>query len=146
MIKLASYKGKGKIGNSLIRLWKNSIFSHCELVDLEGYCFSSSIMDKGVRKKKIDLTPENWDVIELPWANESRLHNYFAQTVGEPYSWSSLIASQFFATEYNEKGAAFCSDWCADALGLPNSVIYSPGTLRELALYLNRFRIMSRGV
>jgi hypothetical protein len=53
-VKLALYKGRGGIANAVIRWWTGSIYSHCELV-VDGLCYSSSVMDKGVRRKQIDL-------------------------------------------------------------------------------------------
>jgi len=37
----------------------------------------------------------------------------------------------------NNKGAAFCSEWIAQAGGVPNPELYNPGTLRDLNRYLN---------
>lgn len=34
-------------------------------------------------------------------------------------------------------GAAFCSEWIAQAGGVPNPELYNPGTLRDLNRYLN---------
>lgn len=134
-MQLALYKGKGTIGNALVRWWKHSIYSHCELV-INGVCYSSSVMDHGVRAKVIDLKPEHWDLIELSWDDEKGVLAYFEATKGEPYSWTSLVWSQFFGREYDEVKAAFCSDWCAAALGLPTPVIYAPESLGKLCEYL----------
>lgn len=136
MIQYAMYKGKGMIGNALVRWWKRSIYSHCELV-IDGVCYSSSVMDGGVRSKAIDLKPEHWDLIDLPWADKASALAYFEQTKGQRYSWLSIVFAQFFAADYDEPGASFCNEWCAAALGIPNPVIYSPGSLGQLFLYLN---------
>ncbi len=136
MTKLALYKGKGQIGNALVRAWKSSIYSHCELL-IDEQCYSSTIMDGGVRRKAIALDPAKWDVVPLAWDAAPGVLRYFDATAGEPYSWLGLIASQVFATESDEPRASFCSEWCAAALGLPNPQIYSPGSLGELVRYLN---------
>jgi hypothetical protein len=134
-VKLAIYKGKGRIGNAIVRWWKRSKYSHCELV-IQGLCFSSSVMDGGVRAKQIDLKPEHWDLIDLPWADESFAFDYFLKTNGEPYSWAGIFWSQVFGREYDEPKAAFCSDWCAAALKIPSSTIYSPESLGKLCQFL----------
>lgn len=136
MVKIALYKGKGKIGNALVRWWKNSPYSHCELV-IAGQCFSSSIMDGGVRQKEIDLAPDKWDVFPVRWADAARVLAYFNATDGQRYSWVGLLWSQVFARERDELGAAFCSEWCAAALGIPDPQVHSPGTLGNLVLFLN---------
>lgn len=136
MIQYAMYKGKGMIGNALVRWFKRSPYSHCELV-IDGVCHSSSVMDGGVRGKAIDLKPENWDLIDLPWADKDKALAYFAQTVGQRYSWLSVIAAQFFASEFDEPKAAFCSEWCAAALGVPTPVIHSPESLGRLLAWVS---------
>lgn len=69
-MQLALYKGKGLIGNALVRRWTRSPYSHCELV-IGDYCYSSSLMDKGVRRKQIILKPEHWMLVPLPSDREA---------------------------------------------------------------------------
>ena len=132
---LALYKGKGLIGNALIRWWTGSQYSHCELV-IDGICYSSSLMDKGVRKKVIDLKPENWDLVDLPSYLAPMVLEYFERTKGQKYGWLDLIRSQIFNTASDKEGTSFCSEWCAKALGIPSPTIYSPKTLHALVLFL----------
>lgn len=134
-VQLALYKGKGLIGNALIRWWTGSQYSHCELV-VDGICYSSSLMDKGVRKKVIDLKPENWDLVDLPSYLAPEVLEYFERTKGQKYGWLDLIRSQIFNTASDEEGTSFCSEWCAKAIGIPSPTIYSPKTLHLLLLYL----------
>lgn len=134
-VQLALYKGKGQIGNALIRLWTGSEYSHCELV-VDGNCYSSSVMDKGVRRKRIDLNSGHWDLIELPWASPDDVRRYFAATDSHRYGWPSLIASQLLNRNQVFKGAQFCSEWCAAAVGMPSPASYSPASLGELCGWL----------
>lgn len=134
-MQLALYKGKGLIGNALVRWWKRSPYSHCEIV-IGDACYSSSVMDKGVRRKVIDLKPENWDLIELPWADEMTASRFYLATRGQRYSWLSIVWSQFFGREYDEPKASFCSEWCAQSLGLPTPCIYSPESLGKLCEFI----------
>jgi hypothetical protein len=136
MVTLALYKGRGKIGNALIRWWTNSPYSHCELV-VDGTCYSSSLMDGGVRSKRIDLTPDKWDFIELPWASADRVLDHYSKTAGEPYGWFDLTASQILNTGRDFTGASFCSEWCGAALGLPTPVLYSPATLKPIVEFVS---------
>lgn len=136
-VQLALYKGKGQIGNALIRLWTGSEYSHCELV-VDGCCYSSSVMDKGVRHKRIDLNSGHWDMVSLTWASADQVLTYFAATDSHRYGWPSLIASQFLNRNRAVKGAQFCSEWCAAAVGLPNPSSYSPATLGQLCQWLNK--------
>lgn len=139
MVKLALYKAKGQIGNVFIRWWTGSQYSHCELV-IDGWCYSSSVMDKGVRRKMIALNPDHWNLIELPWADSERVRDYFAQTDDDTYGWLGLIRSQMLNRNRKTHDAQFCSEWCANALGLPNSPSYSPASLGRLVQYINEIQ------
>lgn len=141
-VQLALYKGKGQIGNALIRWWTRSAYSHCELV-VGGYCYSSSVMDKGVRSRRvgdgedeISLGSANWDLIDLPDADGAAVLRYFERTDPDTYGWPSLIMSQIFNRNRQVEHAAFCSEWCAAALGLPNPASYSPHTIGGLCEWL----------
>ena len=149
-VQLALYKGKGQIGNAAIRLWTGSIYSHCELVS-DSWCYSSSVMDKGVRRKRvgpgadeISLSEDHWDQIELPWADGAAIVRYFEATDRDVYGWPSLIASQVFNRNRPTEHAAFCSEWCARAIGLPAPSIYSPGTLGGICIWRNRVELLLR--
>jgi len=130
-MQLALYKGKGLIGNALVRWWTRSPYSHCELV-IDGAWYSSSLMDGGVRSKRIALDIAHWDFIDLPDHLAPRVLAYFEATKGQRYSWLDLLRSQVFNSNADEPGAAFCSDWIAAALGLPNPTTYSPRTLADV--------------
>jgi hypothetical protein len=128
VVQLATYKGKGLVGNALIRWWTGSHYSHCELV-VDGMCYSSSVMDKGVRSKEINLKDGNWTLINLPWVDGEVVKGYFYNTDIQTYGWFGLLCSQLFNRNCKEEGAQFCSEWCASAIGLPNTPSYSPYTL-----------------
>lgn len=134
-VRLAMYKGRGQIGNAFIRWWTGSQYSHCELV-VEGWCYSSSAMDKGVRRKLINLDDGKWDLIDLPWADPERVLDYFAGSDDNQYGWLSLIRSQLFNRNRPINGAQFCSEWCAGAIELPNSSSYSPASLAGLCEHI----------
>lgn len=136
---LALRKNDSRIGSRFICLWSGSIYSHCELI-VDGLAYSSSIMDKGVRSKKvpeeIELDPEKWDLIPIPQANPDRIRAYFEMTDANTYGWFSMIGSQLFNRGRTDEHSQFCSEWCASALGLPNPSIYSPGSLSVQCQYM----------
>lgn len=138
MVKLAVYKGRGKIGNAFIRWWTGSQYSHCELVVGE-WCYSSSMMDKGVRRKKINLEEGKWDLVDLPWVDEQSVLSYFKETDSFQYGWWGLIISQFLNLNRKTNRAQFCSEWCANAILLPNSPSYSPFSLYKLIIWIKEY-------
>lgn len=139
-VQLALRKHDTRITARAIQWWTGSIYSHCELV-VDGWCYSSSVMDKGVRRKHIYLDPAKWDVIRLPWKNSQQVLDYFHATDLQRYSWGGLIFSQLFNRNREATGAQFCSQWCAAALGLPNPSTYSPRTLGDLCEHLIAFAL-----
>lgn len=140
-VQLAMRKHDTRLAARAIQWWTNSIYSHCELV-VDGWCYSSSVMDKGVRRKQIDLTSDKWDLIDLPWADAAQIVAYFRETDHHRYGWPSLITSQLLNLNRPVNGAQFCSEWCAAALYLPNPASYSPESLYQMVAYLNGMRTL----
>ena len=136
MLKLALRKNDKRVVSRCIQFWTKSVYSHCELV-VDGWCYSSSAMDNGVRRKHINLDPEKWDVIELPWADAESVIRYFAETDHHQYGYFGLITSQLFNRGIAQDRAQFCSEWCARAVGLPNASSYSPASLGRLCEHIN---------
>lgn len=136
-VQIAFRKNDGRVFSRFIQWWTNSIYSHCEIV-LDGWCYSSSWLDGGVRKTTITLSPDKWDVVEISWANKEKILRYFAETDSHKYGVFSLLRNQLFNRNKSIKESQFCSEWCANALGLPNAVSLSPSSLHTLCLYLNK--------
>ena len=132
LIYLAAYKGKGKLFNRLIRLWTRSRYSHCELVMPSGLWLSASAMDGGVRAKRIELNPEHWDLIPLPWADESRIWQVYGRHRGKGYDWLGLFGAQLLGAGIDNPRRMFCSEFCAAALGFPQPQRYSPALLGDV--------------
>ena len=80
---------------------------------------------------------EHWVIEPCKWITPDQLIAHFAATQGQTYDWIGLVGSQVFNRGVNNKGAAFCSEWIAQAGGVPNPELYNPGTLRDLNRYLN---------
>lgn len=134
------------IGAKIIKLATKSSFSHCELI-INGYSYSSSIPDKGVRYKAlVDVYkhPENWTLIELPWLNKNRVSKiieFYDMTADDPYGWGGLILGQLFNIRIDARGY-LCSEWVIAAiyysLGITvNAQQYSPEDVRSYCLSMN---------
>lgn len=141
MVHLALYKGREheQIFGALIRAWTRSPYSHCEMA-LDGTGYSSSLMDGGVRAKKIDFNSGHWDLIPVPWINEFAVKDYYDATRHQTYGYMVLVLSQFLNRNYNSSRSVICSEWCAEVMGIPSPSMYSPARLAELVLYLNKIR------
>lgn len=144
-VRLAVRKNDRRLTSRFICWWTNSKYSHCELI-IDGLCYSSSMMDKGVRRKKIDLNPRKWDVIDLPWASKEVALSYFEQTRHQAYGWAGLAINQLLNMGHSTQGAQFCSQWCAGALGIPNPASLAPQSLLNWGLYLNSWHQYDRAL
>ena len=138
---LAFYKKKRKIidfqsfyyriFDDFTRLVTGGIYSHCELAieNLGEYnCYSSSNRDGGVRKKRMELPLEDWDLIEITYlVNVRDIVDFYKKTQGKKYDFIGLMSPVLGNLHDDDK--YFCSEWCAEAIGLifPNK--YSPSSL-----------------
>lgn len=135
-VQLALYKARGTLFNALIRWWTGSQYSHCELV-VRGTCYSSSVRDGGVRAKGMALPSDKWDVIELHWADDTAVTDWFIAHERDRYGWLDLLTGQLLGMQRDHRGV-FCSESCAKALGLRNSTRMSPQALLDACLDINK--------
>lgn len=97
MIQLAFYKGppvddwQHTVSHYGIRVWTWSKWSHAELV-IDGWCYSASARDGGVRRKRIDLTSGRWDLVNLPLTEKEvrRALAWFYLHDGEGYDYPGI--------------------------------------------------------
>ena len=137
-VRLALYKPHrwSDFAGKLICFWTRSPYSHCEIA-LDGWCYSSSIMDGGVRRKKIDLTPPWWEIVDLPGVFPEQVLSCYRKTQGQPYGWLDLICNQILRLPVHDQPGEFCSSWCAAALDLHSDNLWTPGMLAQWAEKLN---------
>ena len=115
------------IGGYVIAWWTRSAYSHCELV-IDGWCYSSSIRDGGVRCKQIDLSADHWTVKGIDGDPDYAMR-IFAQYENEPYGWADLFSQQVVRLPVRDSHGEFCSSLAARMLGLTDPEIWSPGML-----------------
>lgn len=125
------------IGGKAICWWTRQPYSHTE-IHIDGYCYSSSLRDGGVRKKFIDLSPPWWSMIPVPWRDPEDALKVYSQYAGMDYGWFDLIAQHIFKLPVSDP-RPICSELCALMLGLPESTArnMAPGQLVEYVLMRN---------
>lgn len=97
-VQIALYKGPPvndilhSISHYSVRLRTWSKYSHAELV-IDGWAYSSSVRDKGVRRKKIDFNPERWDLIDIDpkRVNVDYALAFFLRWQDSDYDWWNII-------------------------------------------------------
>lgn len=129
-VKVAFYKGSRSFFGRLIKIWTGSPYSHVEIIH-HGLWYSSSEVDGGVVKRKINYKPENWDMLTVD-TDEKFLREFYKKTSDADYDWFGIIFSQFIRLRRHSHSKYFCSEWCAEALKIAPKYkgnVYSPGKL-----------------
>ena len=144
---IAFYKHKrerNSVKNTLFRFFDDAIkffthgpYSHCEIAipnpepSLVFTCYTASNRDGGVRKKVMQLPPERWDLIEVN-IEPDKVRDFFAKTQGAKYDLIGALGVVLHIRDSKTK--YFCSEWCAECLGLNKPHKFSPNSLYK---YLN---------
>ena len=89
-------------------------------------CFSASNRDGGVRKKIMELPPERWDLVELEISLEEVIA-FFEKTKGLKYDLIGALGVVLRIRDSKTK--YFCSEWCAECLGIDKPYRFSPNSL-----------------
>ncbi|AAU36684.1 hypothetical protein [[Mannheimia] succiniciproducens] len=133
---LALYKNKRSwakepwkaFADAITRNFTKGDFSHCELVverrqftsgshyehEVIYDCYSSSVQDKGVRCKQINVRDGKWVLIPLQNVTEEQIKHYFEQTKGKHYDWWGALGVVLGIKQKRSK--YFCSEWCFNAI------------------------------
>lgn len=133
---IAFYRGRKRLFNRFVSWFLRGPYSHCELVletnDGVSECISSSLSDGGVRLKKIELKPENWDLVEVPGDPVAALRWLVAHE-GNGYDLVGLLS--FVGRRGVSSGKrSFCSEAVAAMLGWPESRRFDTMTLYATCL------------
>ena len=146
-VTLAFYRGRGDLLDRVIRWVTRSPYSHVEIIALTGTAttdghpqaeaISASYRDGGVRQRRIDLAPDHWDLVAVPWANPTRVWAAALVEAGAGYDYAGLILSQLLHLRRGNGHRWFCSELVAYALDLPRPSAYSPGDLHDLDTRIN---------
>jgi len=139
--KLAFYVGRGSFVDWAIRKGTRSRYSHVEMVDTNGVCWSSSEVDGGVRGKFIDLNSGNWEVIDIPWAKVGSI-DFIKQRKGLKYDYLGILLSHVLPLARHGKHRWFCSEIIGAALGFPKPQTLSPDGLHRIAKNINKYRVV----
>lgn len=146
-MKIAFYKGRSRIFNRFVSWWTRGPYSHCEAVfdgfrSLDGpvLCGSSSLMDGGVRLKMIELTPEHWDIIDVPAVDGLRVLDWFnahTWTISRPaakYDVIGLLSTSFPVPQ--RSGRYFCNEAIGAGVGLSEPWRYTPNSFAHVVALL----------
>ena len=141
MMRLASYTGtrSGLSGlfNRLVRWWLHGPYSHTELVFSDGMCASCSWLDGGARLKRIKITADRWDVVQLDGdeaAARARVDESLALGPAHRPRYSLLLLAAFVVPPLRRllgPRDQVCSTYVAWALGIPSYMQMDPIELHD---------------
>lgn len=119
------------IYNRIVKAWEPGDCSHVELIFSDGMSASSSLMDGGVRFKRIDYDPARWIILDLgDRFNEEYARQWFELRVKEGAKYDLLGQLHFvFSPIRGDALAYWCSEAVAAALQLHESWRYGPNIL-----------------
>jgi hypothetical protein len=113
MIKLAFYKAhQGGLDDKLISWWTKGKFSHTEIVS-NGYMYSSSGMDGGVRKKPHKYDTKKWEYVDIE-LDLGILNEIFEKTENQKYDFKGILG--FIIPLQDRSNKWFCSEWCSNVI------------------------------
>lgn len=132
MAYLAFYKGKGDFLDKVVRLFTRSKYSHCAIVahDIE---YSSTSRMGGVYAKRlyIPYDVKEWDIVPV-YIPAQDVVAFYNRTKHCKYDYLGALGIVF--TVFNQKKSRyFCSEWCAECLGLDKPYKCTPGSLYDYA-------------
>lgn len=81
--------------------------------------------------KYIYLDPKSWQVITLPESyDQTKALTWFTKNAGKPYDTLGAITS-VLSIRFSNNDKYFCSEACAEMLGLPYPRQYTPQSLLD---------------
>lgn len=116
MITVALYSVNAPGANyidKLISWYCNSEYVHVELILSDGYMYSSSGRDKGVRRKKHIRDDKSWTYIEVD-GDEQAILDFYHMTLHDSYDMKGVIGIVLPIIDRTNEW--FCSEWCSNAL------------------------------
>jgi len=115
MVTVAFYKAnqpKANWKDKLIAKYTKGPYSHCEII-IDGYMYSSSPRDGGVRKKKHIVDTNVWEYVFVDIESKNTLQ-FFGLTKGCKYDWLGILG--FVIPLKDRTNEWFCSEWCSTTL------------------------------
>lgn len=111
-----------------VRDLKLTKYSHTEIF-IDGAAYSSSVRDKGVRSKVIDMYSGKWDYIDitddLGVEGVENALSIFKKKEGRKYDWFGALG---FGLPFlkQDKNKEYCFEICAEMLGFNKPYKYTP--------------------
>lgn len=149
MIYLASFKGTKTGWQGLIerltRWVTKSDYAHSEICignpfESAVLCASSVGTDGGVRAKTMQLLPNDWEILPMPWVTEQSINDFLNDHSHDGYDVIGTIRTvlPFVSCEHPAKW--FCSEVVATIAGFIDPWRYAPANLHVSVKSINELK------
>jgi hypothetical protein len=138
VVYLASYKARREgwqgLVNGAVQWLTKSQYSHTELClgnpfENPVICISASGIDGGVRSKIMQLKPEHWDTVPMPWVDHYAAIHFLRAEQGAKYDYAGVLRFLLPWAVSASKSRWFCSEAVAAMVGLDDPWRFSPADL-----------------
>lgn len=118
----------------LIQFFTKSNVVHCEIVSelyKDQFFGYTSLPFKGVTRHWVCYNPDEWEFIQIDLNSMDAL-SFYKQHSDKKYDYLGCLG--FVINVKENPNRYFCSEYCAEALGLYKPSSYTPAKLRETFL------------
>lgn len=136
-MKISFYKGRKRFFNRFVSWWTSGPYSHVEAVfdgfrDMRGpvLCGSSSFIDGGVRRTMIELTPDKWDILDVPAIDGVQVLDWFIDHDGAKYDVIGLLSTS--CPIRHSWWRYFCNEAIGEAGGLHEAWRFNPNSFARI--------------
>lgn len=139
IIRIAFRRDDPRLFARVVCLLRGGDSAHCEAAHAwDGAlheCVSASWLDGGVRGKAIDMPAEKWRIYEVPAAIHPA--EYLRVHDGDGYDVLGLLGILWPRLGHSAR-RRFCSEACAEMLGLPMPHLFDLRTLESVCAFIGR--------
>jgi hypothetical protein len=116
-IQLAFYKDKGNFGDTIIRWWTRSLYSHVEMI-IEDSWVSSSPSTGGVTILPLHSVDDSWEyvTVEVDGRHLSQVLRFIEERKDAEYDWWGLFLGNVFGLAVDDRNKFYCSEMMVEIL------------------------------
>jgi len=139
-VEVAFYKKTAKkatIYDKIVAWWTGGDYCHTEII-INGFQYSSSPRDGGVRVKQHYRDSETWDYVKISSSDIDirKGIKFFHKTKHCKYDWRGIFG--FISPISDREDRYFCSEWCSKFLmisGVEEMFDKNPSKISPMRLY-----------
>lgn len=132
MAYIAFKKKTGGFFETLVSFFTKSPYVHCELVSVKDdktfFGYTSDPSEGGVTARRKSYNQDDWEFRKVN-ITAAKIKEFYEPRANRKYDWLGCLGIVFGNPDNPKR--YFCSEFCAECLGLENPSKFSPGSLRD---------------